>query len=231
MLREAGGDVARWEYGGRWHLGGTDLRGKRVLEVGSGKGLLTMFLALQGAELVVSMEPELNGASSLAIRTQEARIKRLGLRNVSLMTDDLNKWHAAGERFDVIVSRASINHIFESRASAVPGSYTRTRYVEISRKLCQALNPGGVALVSDACRYGLFNMARARAPWRMRPSSIDWRLHQNPGTWRSIFLEAGFRRTEISYPVPYPIRGFGPLICNRVANFLLLARFLLKATA
>jgi cyclopropane fatty-acyl-phospholipid synthase-like methyltransferase len=231
ILQEAGGDVVRWEYGARWHLAGTDLRGKRVLEVGSGKGLLTIFLALQDPQLVVSMEPELSGASPLVIQAQRTRIDRLGLSNVTIITDDLNQWRMNDQRFDVIVSRASINHIFESRHSARRDSQTRTRYVEIAGKFREALSPGGVALVSDACRYGLVSMMRLRAPWRAHRTSIDWRLHQNPSIWRAIFLEAGFRTADVIYPVPYPIRHLAPLVRNSTANFLLLGRFLLKATA
>jgi tRNA G46 methylase TrmB len=234
ILAEAGGDLVRWEYGARGHLPDLDLRGKSVLEIGSGSGLLTIFLALQEPEVVVSMEPELAGASRDVIQTQQTRIRRLGLNNVNIITDDFNEWQPGDQRFDVIVSRATINHIFESPWSATRDSATRARYVEIAGKFRRALKPGGVALVSDACRYGFFTMTRSlgvRRPWQWKPTTIDWRLHQSPRTWKAIFLEGGFREAAIVYPVPYPIRHFAPFVRNPVANFFLLSRFLLKATA
>ena len=60
-------------------LGGVGLDGKSVLEIGSGRGLLALYSALCGARRVVSLEPELEGASVGVFATQQARIKELQL--------------------------------------------------------------------------------------------------------------------------------------------------------
>jgi 2-polyprenyl-3-methyl-5-hydroxy-6-metoxy-1,4-benzoquinol methylase len=42
---------------------GIDFAGKRVLEIGSGRGLLAIYMGMRGAQ-VLSMEPEMVGATS-----------------------------------------------------------------------------------------------------------------------------------------------------------------------
>lgn len=208
------------------------IAGRDVIEVGSGKGLTCLLLAISGARLVLSLEPELAGSTSIACKVQRQRIECLGLDNVELLAMDFNAWDPQGRTFDVLVSQASINHLFESRFHALHHRATFERYVEIACKFRQLLKPGGVACVSDACRYGLFRFARdygLRRPWTVRGSAVAWRLHQNPETWRCIFREAGFSRVEIYYPLPYRLRHFGALVANPVINFFLKANFTLRS--
>src|SRR5687768_12434019 len=98
---------------------GVDLRGKRVLEIGSGRGLLSVLIGLAGANQVVSLEPELAGASAGMIRTQKERVQALGLDNVDVVVADFNTWDGPPARFDVILSRASINHLHHSEKHAL----------------------------------------------------------------------------------------------------------------
>ena len=233
MLREDGHDHPdRYVLAQRRFFADVEVRGRRVLEVGSGKGLTSFFIALNGAQHVVSMEPGLAGAASAVCRTLESRIAALGLEGVELLGEDFNTWDPGGRRFDVLVSQSSINHLQESPHHAGRHVPTRQGYLAAVRKMHDLLEPGGVACVSDACRYGLpYAMAiwGTKPPWAARMSTVNWRIHQNPGTWRGIFREAGFARVEVAYPLPYRLRGFGPLAANPVANFFLDASFILRA--
>lgn len=234
MLVEDGhGDLERYCWAASRFFGDVDLRGKRVLEIGSGKGLTAMFMGLQGAASVVSMEPGLAGSRSGVLAVQQRRIAALGLGDVSELIDaDFNTWDPAGRQFDIVVSQASINHLYESPHHALKHRETYERYSAICGKVRSILADGGVFCVTDASRYGFFAMTKRFGivpPWTKRRVSINWRIHQNAGVWRKILLGSGFSRTEIDYPVPYALRRLGPAVANPVANFFLRAAFIIRA--
>jgi SAM-dependent methyltransferase len=210
---------------------GIDFAGKRVLEIGSGRGLLAIYMGMRGAQ-VVSMEPELVGATSGVIAQQRARLAELGMTNVEVVNADFNTWDAGERRFDIIVSRASINHLYASVHHAEHHKETWDAYLQMARRVRSMLAPGGIFVATDASRYAFFSALRrfgVRRPWRLRRSSIDWRHHQNAGTWTKIFREAGFSAVHVAYPVPYPLRALGPIVDTAVANFFLRGAFILRA--
>jgi cyclopropane fatty-acyl-phospholipid synthase-like methyltransferase len=210
---------------------GLDFSGKKVLEIGSGRGLLAIYMGMRGAQ-VLSMEPEMVGATSGVIAQQQARLASLGMRNVEVVNADFNTWDAAGRRFDVIVSRASINHLYASEHHAEHHKETYDAYLEVARRVHSLLAPGGTFVATDACRYAFFSGMRQfgiRRPWRWERSSVDWRHHQNPSTWKKIFRDAGFSSIEVDYPVPYKLRTLRPVINTATANFFLQGAFILRA--
>jgi SAM-dependent methyltransferase len=229
------GDVERYCYAAARFFGPVDLNGKRVLEIGSGKGLTAMFMGLQGAATVVSMEPGLAGSRTGVLGIQQRRVAALGLGNVSELLDaDFNTWDPSGRRFDIIVSQASINHLHESPHHALAHRETYDRYLAICRKVRLALEDDGVFCISDAARYGFFAMTKRlgiKRPWARQRISINWRIHQNAGVWRRILLDAGFSRVEIDYPVPYALRHLGVVAANPVTNFFLQGAFIARAYA
>lgn len=106
---------------------GVDLQARRALEIGSGRGLLSAYMALRGAAHVTSMEPELVGSTSGVVAAQRRSLAAMGLDGVvEVVQADFNTWDAAGATFDVIVSRASLNHLYpaDTNASSDP---TRAR--------------------------------------------------------------------------------------------------------
>jgi SAM-dependent methyltransferase len=211
---------------------GIDFRGKRVLEIGSGKGLLALYMAMQGAMRVVSLEPELVGATSGVIATQRRRVAILGLTNVDLVTADFNVWDPGQDRFDVILSRASLNHLYASDRHALHDAETYCNYLRIARQIRRLLEADGVFIATDACRYALFSLLRGigvRRPWRWQRSGVNWRHHQNPGIWARIFCDAGFEHVTVDYPVPYRCRRVAAVANTAVANFFLQGTFILRA--
>jgi cyclopropane fatty-acyl-phospholipid synthase-like methyltransferase len=211
---------------------GIDLAGKRVLEIGSGGGLRSVFMALQGAASVVSLEPGLAGSRGHYRTLQRQRLEKLGLRNVEFLEADFNLWDAGSSRFDIIVSESSINHLHESRFHALRHHDTYQNYLRVCRKMCSLLVPSGVACISDACRYGLFSALRRfgiRRPWTGKRVSAIWQIHQNPGVWRRILMDAGFLGVDVRYPLPHRLRYLGALAANPLSNFFLRSYFYLRA--
>jgi SAM-dependent methyltransferase len=210
---------------------GIDFTGKRVLEIGSGRGLLAIYMGMRGAQ-VLSMEPEMVGATSGVIAQQQARLAALGMRNVEVINADFNTWDPGDRRFDVIVSRASINHLYASEHHAEHHKETYDAYLQVARRVREMLAPGGIFVATDACRYAFFSGLRPlgiRRPWRLERSSVDWRHHQNPSTWKKIFREAGFSSIQVAYPVAYKLRALRPIVDTALANFFLQGAFILRA--
>src|SRR5688572_20097187 len=179
---------------------GIDFADKRVLEIGSGRGLLAIYMGMRGAR-VLSMEPETVGATSGVIAEQEARVKALGMRNVEVVNADFNTWDPGDRRFDLIVSHSSINHLYASVHHADYHKETYDAYLKVARRVREILAPDGIFVATDACRYSFFSWLRrlgVRRPWRLKRSSVDWRHHQNPGTWKKIFREAGFDTVHVA---------------------------------
>lgn len=220
-----------YEFRMRRMFRGIDIPGKTVVDVGSGRGLTSLWTALQGAKRVVSMEPEMDGSRSGAVQIQRERVAKLGLDQIEIVTTDFQHYQP-DEPFDILVSNASINHLEESEHHALRDRKTFETFVGIATQMKHWLRPGGVAAITDASRYGLFSMARAYGvPQRYcyYSKTIDYKIHQNAGTWRTIFKEAGFRRVEIEHPFPYALRYFEPVVNNAVASFCLQGAFILRA--
>jgi SAM-dependent methyltransferase len=233
MLREDGHDNLNGYLHEAAHLfDGVEIAGHSVLEIGSGKGMMTMYAALQGASTVISMEPEMVGSRSGMISLQQQRLDTLGIRSVEFLPADFNEWDPRGRTFDIVMCRAAINHLHASDQHAMSHLPTYDGYLTVIRKMLSVTAPGGVVLITDACRYAFFTATRnlgIRRPWDWSKTGINWRHHQNPQTWARLFRDAGFARVEIRYPLPYRLRQYRGLVDTAVSNFFLQGNFILRA--
>jgi len=212
---------------------GVPLAGRTVLEIGSGKGLTTLYAAMRDASHIVSMEPELIGSRDGMIALQESRLQRLALKSVEFLTADFNEWEPAGRTFDVVVCRAAINHLHASEYHAQHHKPTYDGYLRVARKMHDLVSPGGTVIITDACRYAFFTATRdlgIRRPWDWSKTGINWRHHQNPQTWKRIFHDAGFGTVQVDYPLPFRLRRLAGIVDTSVANFFLQGSFILRAT-
>jgi SAM-dependent methyltransferase len=233
MLREDGHDNLNGYLHEAAHLfEGVPIAGHSVLEIGSGKGLMTMYAALQGASQVISMEPEMVGSRSGMISLQQQRLDTLGIQSVQFLAADFNEWDPRGRTFDIVMCRAAINHLHASEYHALSHRPTYEGYLEVIRRMLSVTAPGGVVLITDACRYAFFTATRnlgIRRPWDWSKTGIDWRHHQNPQTWARLFREVGFSRVDVRYPLPYRLRKYRGLVDTAAANFFLQGSFILRA--
>lgn len=222
-------------YKYRQRFKGINFKDKKVLEIGSGKGLVAIYVAMMGARQVVSMEPELDGSSSKAINIQKNRIKKFHLKNITLLTKDFNSWDPQGEKYDIVLSMSSINHLYEVPFNAKYHEETNLFYTKIAEKIHSVLEPNGVAVIVDACRYGLFfaikNLGIPR-PWNLnKKTNVNWRLHQNPAVWKKIFSNGRFSKIDTNYPVPYRLKNYSKIVNTSIANFFLNASFIMHCHA
>ena len=192
-----------YRYQLRQLFDGVDLAGKQVLEIGSGRGLLSLHCGVSGAARVVSVEPEMEGSTSGVVAMQQQRIDALGLNNVELLRQNFHEIDFGTSRFDVIVMIAVLNHLYETPVDASSHPAGIRTICRNRTHLHNLLHPGGVVIATDACRYCLWTQLR-RVGWprRLCLSQRDHQLANSPATLRleEDFLQGWFR--SIGRPIP-----------------------------
>jgi methylase of polypeptide subunit release factors len=156
-----------------------DLTGKRVLDVGTGSGILALAAARAGAENVIAADVNPNAALTVA---ENARANGAGDR-VGALCSDLLSALAPRPLFDVILSSPP-KHAGEPRDLADRGWHAGPHYRDIAALFDQSrerLKPGGLlyVMVSSDSDLALFGRLIDRAGFRVRP------VYK-----RSIFIES-----------------------------------------
>ena len=150
-------------------IDGLDLRGKRVIDVGTGSGILALAAARAGADFVVAADINPNAALTAA---DNARAN--GFPAVKAVCSNLLAAFAARPLFDVILSSPP-KHAGEPRDLADRGWHAGPAYRDIVALFEQAqerLRPGGriYVMVSSDSDLDLFGRLIDQAGLRARPA-------------------------------------------------------------
>jgi cyclopropane fatty-acyl-phospholipid synthase-like methyltransferase len=179
--------LARERAGHRWReirrqIEGTfgTVRGLRTIELGAGRGDLSVILAECGAEVT------LLDASERAHRQARERFDRLGLDANYVTADMLGSLDEQAGRFDLAVSSGVVEHFEgEQRARALAGHHA-------------ALRPGGMAVVSVphawCLPYRLWKLYLETRGWWPYGMEIPY----SQGELSRRAMDAGFGRVEVS---------------------------------
>lgn len=205
---------------------GVELSGHSVLDIGAGDGAASLYAACCGASRVVSLEPEADGSrTNVRTRFEESRV-RVGAQQVELRAERLQEFDAKGERFDVLLAKASINHLDEDacmRLHTDPDA--RARYLVILRTLAELSCPGGALVIADCARSNVFATLGRRNP--LKPT-IEWGKHQSPTLWAELLSQVGFEHPRIRWTTLNTLRSPGQyLLGNRVCAYFLTGTFVL----
>ncbi|MFZ3238144.1 MAG: 50S ribosomal protein L11 methyltransferase [Stellaceae bacterium] len=150
-------------------IGRLDLAGKRVLDVGTGSGILALAAARAGAANVVAADINPNAALSAA---ENARANGFGDR-VGAVCSDLLSALAPRPLFDVILSSPP-KHAGEPRDLADRGWHAGPAYRDVAALFAQSrqrLKPGGrlLVMVSSDTDLALFGTLIEEAGFHARP--------------------------------------------------------------
>jgi SAM-dependent methyltransferase len=229
LVRESGGHSGNKLWNARYLFEGVPLRGKTLLELGCGDGWLALYAASCGAARVVGLEP--NGAGSTPGETSgfEQRAAALELDNVELVRTTLQEFPAEGATWDVILSRASINHLDEEAASRLHlDEAARSVYRDLFDKIAALCRVGGSLIVADCARGNIFPRLGLRNP--LAPS-IEWHKHQHPKLWAALLGGSGFGEARIRWMALNSLRTPGRVVLgNRVGSYFLASSFTLTMT-
>jgi SAM-dependent methyltransferase len=204
-----------------------DFRGKNVLEIGCGKGLMCLWAKIHGARNVVGLEPMTVGYYDSADTPNEfaSMAKDAGLDNVVMVNETVQDYRT-DMKFDIVLSLASINHIDEPscielrRSPAAYGSYVNT-----FRKLRDMMSDNGTMFIFDASNHSLLSDLRMKNPFNPH---IEWFKHQAPETWAKLLGECGFTGPKISWLAEPILTHAGIGTVPRPLSYMLSSAFRLQ---
>jgi SAM-dependent methyltransferase len=217
MAREFGDNPGNLRYLLETTFERIDLAGRSVLDIRAGKGTAGFFAAAAGAARVVVVE--LEGGPHSALEDRFRRLRELpASQRVELRSESLRDFDPGTDRFDVLVSMASINHVDEDAVSQLGHDpQARERYLAILSKLAALASPGADLMVSDVSRHNLFARLGIRNP--IAPA-IEWHKHQPPQLWVELLESVGFRDPHVRWKSFNSLRRPGRLMLgNRVAAY------------
>ncbi len=207
------------------------LGGHTVLDIGGGMGLLSFAAVQRGAARAVLVEPEAQaagGTAGVVGRFREVRDALGWSDRVALEPVTFQAFDSGEERFDLVLSHNSINHLDERACAELHRSAQARRvYLEVFAKVCGLMRPGGRFVILDCARHNLFGDLGLRSP--IMPA-IEWRKHQQPGVWVRLLEEAGFAEPVIRWTTLNSLGRPGrALLANPVAAYALTSHFRLEA--
>lgn len=208
---------------------GVSLSGRSVLDIGAGEGDTSLYAACAGASRVVSLEPEAAGSGAHTREVFERVRDAIRADQVELRAESLQEFDADGERFDVLVSKASINHLDEDACIRLAADPTaRDSYREIFGGLAELATGGADLVIVDCARRNLFGDLGVTNPFA---PMIEWEKHQSPRLWASLLAEVGFGDPRIRWLTFNRLGRPGQtLLGNWLAAYLTTSLFWLRVT-
>lgn len=215
QIRLLGQQMGLWNHGFdfsrfcRQLFGEIDFRGKTMMDIGCGKGMLCLWAALHGASKVVGLEPLADGAydSSECHHVFRSMARQLALPHASILPCTVQEYAGPANQFDLVLSVASINHLDEKSCIALRSSPAAVRnYHEIFRHIADLMKPGGKLIIMDAGRRNFFGDLGIRNPFT---PNIEWFKHQQPEDWAAFLEKCGFCDASIRWANGKPLRYAG----------------------
>lgn len=188
----------------KWLFKDIDFKGKRVLDIGGGRGLYSYYARYKGAVEVINLDPFSDGSSGNFIENNE-----LTVSHESFFFQD----YKSINKFDIIIIHDSINHLNESMYSKLPNNELAIEiYSSLIKKMFNHLSDDGIISVSDCSNLNFYNHIGIKNPFS---PTIEWHLHQPPGTLVKLFVNENFNLYKLRWT---PFKRFGLL--GRLISYL-----------
>lgn len=203
-----------------------DFSNTRVLDIGGGAGLLSIYSVVMGAEKCISLEPDTDGASGGNKQKFNSLKNSIDSNINAFMIPKTFQEYSEGisEKFDIIIMANSINHLDESSViSLLTNKQSQSKYSKIFQDIYNLLNDNGHLIITDCSRFNFFNFIGIKNP--LMPT-IEWNKHQSPYTWCSLLKKVGFKDAKVLWSSPNMLGVIGRfLLGNRIAAYFTFSHF------
>lgn len=215
-----GADGDRVVHYQRLLYGAVDLRGKSLLDVGGGGGLVAFYAALSGAQNVVCLEPTAAGSSGGNQERFEQIRKRTGAE-ARFVNARLEDWT---EPSDVVVLNNVINHLDEDTCMRLHrDGEARKTYSSLLERIRDLTR--GCLVVADCSRRNLWGDLHLPNPFS---PNIEWHKHQSPRLWAEMLEGIGLITIRLIWNAPARLGAVGQTVLgNRVGGYCTNSHFIL----
>jgi SAM-dependent methyltransferase len=176
------------------------LEGKKVLEIGCGRGAFSLYMALSGkAKKVIALdEAEGHGSDEKGFHQLKEIVQKNSISNVETIKSGIKKVKIQENTLDLIVANFSIHHV---------------------------LRPSGYIFKDKKAKEDLLNIFNC---FRWKMSHIDWEIHPTLKEWLWVLKTAGFEELSYTFLTPYFLSAWPSMVVrNRLANFFFSSTFYL----
>jgi SAM-dependent methyltransferase len=203
-----------------------DFKGKRVLDIGGGSGLLSIYAACQGAKYVICIDPEGPGSSNGVNEKFLKASRSLELNNISLKQVTLQSFESDGMLFDIIIMYNSINHLDETACiNLLSDESSKSIYRGLFSKIYDLSDNGAKLIICDMSRNNFFSLLKIKNPFA---PTIEWHKHQAPEVWAKFLSEIGYRNPVIRWSSFNSLRSLGSILFgNKLMSYFLSSHFCL----
>ena len=203
---------------------GIDLKGKRILDIGAGNGVLDFYMSIMGAKSVLCLEPELSGSSNDIEKTFCRFTEELEIHNVALERKTFQEIDSDGGSFDILLLHNSINHLDENSCAALHYDLNaKEAYYKLLSKLYELTALNGCVIITDCSRFNFYSTLGLKNPFA---PTITWKYHQSPYLWRKLLKKAGYIPVSLRWTSISKLGNIGRLLLdNRVAAYFLMSHF------
>ena len=202
-------------------------KGKRVLDIGGGNGIFSIYTLCKGASQLVNIEPLLDGSTQTRSNEFNQMVKDMEFPDAKMLPCTFQDYDSEGSEFDIILSHASINHLdAEACINLKNDENAIKKYNDIFDKISDLLSPEGQLIIYDCSNYNVFPILKITNPFM---STIEWNKHHSPMFWYNIMKKSGFIEPEILWPAPNRLHNIGKFfLSNKFCSFFITSVFILS---
>lgn len=211
-------------------LSGISVTGKKVLEIGCGRGAFSLFLALAGgAERVVALdEAEGFGSDKEHLKRFAEIIECHAIGGIEIIKADITTPHLfPDESFDLIVSNFAMHHLLDPHRDGGAKNDRTHELVGVFKMLNRYLKKGSRMVLREMSGINFWRYM----PYHWKMSHIEWELHPSLTQWLRLLRNAGFEEIGHTFLTPFALSQVPPfLVRNSFANFFFSSSFYLYGT-
>lgn len=187
---------------------GIDLDRKRILDIGCGRGYISLALAALFENIEVTAVDEYEGVGHDKDNYNFLRgiIEQYDINNINLRKMDFLKNDFGDKKFDIIVANHSLHHMVRANGNISTDYHVETAWIDLLKEIRRVLKDNGVVILQESTRNSIWRIV----PLRFR--YVDWKIHPTKREFIKVIKKVFSDNIEIENVVNHKLRKLYPML-------------------